>query len=95
MGHIPTQKQEQAFNNVVKAFQEAKKAGLVFYGKSGSLVAYKKSADNYIDEEDFHKSTCNPFGTVPHLSSHKCIVDSGADDYGKYRTEEDEYKFDK
>lgn len=95
MGHIPTKKQEEAFKKVVQAFKEAKKAGLVFYGKSSNLVAYKKSADSYIDEVGFEEAIRGYLDTVPYLSGYGCLSDSGSDDYAKYRSAEDEEKFNK
>lgn len=88
----PTKKQEDAFNDVVKAFAKAKRLGLVFYGKSGSLVAYKKNADDYM-EADFEKSLRGGGNQIENLSAFNCISDSGADDYGCYLTKEDEEKY--
>jgi hypothetical protein len=85
----PTKKQEEAFNEVVKAFKKARKTGLVFYGKCGTLVAYKRNADNYI-ESDFELSLRGGGGQIENLSSLGCISDSGADDYGCYLTQGDE-----
>jgi hypothetical protein len=84
----PTEKQEKLFKEVTKAFSKARKAGLVFYGKGDTLVAYKKNADDYI-EEDFAISLRGEGGEIEHLSSLKCINDSGADDMGCYITQED------
>lgn len=86
--HTPTKKQEEFFKEVEKAFIKARKAGLVFYGKCGSLVAYKKNADDYI-EQDFEGSLATGLKEIEFLSSNKCIIDSGADDYGSYRNESD------
>jgi len=93
MKHYATKKQEEAFGKVVKAFNEAKKAGLVFYGKSGSLVAYTKIADKYNDAVDFEEALSGNYGAVPFLTDRRCISDSGADDYACYRTEEDSEKY--
>lgn len=91
--HTPTPAQEKAFKDVVKAFKKAKKLGLVFYGKSGSLVAYNSNADDYLEEVDFNESLGTGFQEVEHLSVLGCITDSGADDYGSYRTYEDLEKY--
>jgi len=85
----PTEKQEQAFKDVVKAFKKAKRLGLVFYGKSDSLVAYKKNADEYI-ESNFEASLRGGGNQVQKLQARGCLNDCGADDYGRYLTIEDQ-----
>ncbi|MBC7750068.1 MAG: hypothetical protein H7Z76_16105 [Methylotenera sp.] len=92
MKFSPTKVQEDAFKKVEKAIKEAKKKGLVFYGKSGSLVAYTKQADKYI-EEDFKSSLSGQGNQVECISKTGLINDSGADDYGSYRTKSDEEKY--
>jgi len=95
MKHQANKKQEEAFKEVVNSFKKARKLGLVFYAKSDTLVAYTKQADSYISEIDFHKACGFEFSQVPNLGSLECITDSGADDYGTYRSEEDEFKYSK
>ena len=87
----PTKKQEDAFKEVVKAFKKARRTGLVFYGKDNNIVAYKGNADEYIDDHDCACAT--GFQQIEHLSSGRCIIDSGADDYGSYVDQEDEDKY--
>lgn len=76
-----TEKQEKAFNELVKAFKKCRKSGLSLYGKQDHLTAYSKKVflldvfcplDDYQDTD--HK---NP---VPYISAGGCINDSGADD---------------
>lgn len=93
MTHYANKKQEEAFKEVVKAFQKARKLGLVFYGKSDTLIAYTKQADNYIDQVPFHQACATGYSSLPCLTALKCISDSGADDYGSYRSQEDEDKY--
>lgn len=87
-----TLKQEEAFKKVEKAIKDAKKLGLVFYAKSEKLVAYTKQANDYI-EEDFESSLRGKGNQVECISKSGLINDSGADDYGCYRTEADEEKY--
>lgn len=87
-----TPEQERVFKSLIRVFKKAKKQGLVFYAKSDSLVAYTKDADDYI-EEDFEGSLGTRFSPVPYLSSSNCISDSGADDYGNFRSLEDQEKY--
>jgi len=93
MNFNPNQKQIDAFKKVEKSIKDAKKLGLVFYGKSGNLVAYTKQADNYVDEKGF----LNCFGTlcsqIPCISISGLIKDSGADDYPQFITKSDEEQF--
>lgn len=89
----PTKKQEEAFKEVAKSIKKAKRLGLVFYGKSGSLVAYKANADEYLDEEDLESNLGTGFDQVECISQHGLICDSGADDYGCYRSGEDQEKY--
>jgi len=89
----PTPAQEKAFKEVAKAFKKAKKTGLVFYGKSSSLVAYKKNADDYVAELDFQESLGTGFAQIDCLSVLGCLADCGADDYPDYRTYEDQENF--
>lgn len=90
--HIPTNEQEKYFKKVVIAMKEAKKKGLVFYGKSDVLVAYTKEASDY-QNIDFNKTLGTGYGTLPHLSAQRVLDDSGADDYASYLNESDEYMF--
>lgn len=89
MNFTPTLKQEKAFKKVEIAIKKAQKLGLVFYGKSESLVAYTKQADRYI-EEDFDNSLGTGFNQIESISQTGLISDSGADDYACYRTKHDE-----
>lgn len=85
-----TDEQNKAFKAVARAIKKAQKTGLVFYGKSGSLVAYTKDAADYSDS-DFE--SCFGFGTgsqIDCISETGLIRDSGADDYPNYKTEADE-----
>jgi len=85
-----TDEQKKAFKVVEIAIKKAQKTGLVFYGKSGSLVAYTKDAANYTDE---NFESCFGFGTghqIDCISKTGLIRDSGADDYPNYRTKADE-----
>lgn len=91
MSHIPNKKQEEAFNDVIKAINKAKKLGLVFYGKQYSLVAYTKEADKYIGS-DVWNTLRTGFNVIPHLTKN-VLSDSGADDYSCYLTKEDEIKY--
>lgn len=91
INHNATKKQEKAFENVVKAMNKAKAVGLHFYAKQFNLIAYTEQADNYLNRYDFQKY----FGygtsknTVPYLSAHSILDDSGADDYQYYLTDKD------
>ena len=89
MSFTPTLEQEKAFKKVETAIKKAQKLGLVFYGKSGDLVAYTKQADKYI-EEDFDNSLGTGLSQVDCISKTGLISDSGADDYACYRTKFDE-----
>jgi hypothetical protein len=89
--HTPTPTQVKIFKDAVKAIKKAKKAGLVIYAKQYDLVAYNKSADDYI-ESDFLNSLGTGFSQIECLSE-RCLADSGADDYGSYRSAEDEEKY--
>lgn len=88
----PTEKQKKAFKAVIAAIKRANKSGLVFYGKSDYLVAYKKNADEYIDEVDFSDGLATGFSEIEHLSA-RALSDSGADDYSCYRSYEDQEKY--
>jgi len=87
----PTPEQKKAFKDVISVIKKAKKLGLVFYGKSEKLVAYTTKADDYI-EQDFSNSLGTGFSQVENLSE-SILSDSGADDYGSYRSLSDEKKF--
>lgn len=92
--HVPTAAQKKAFDKVVKAFQMAKKSGLVFYAKSQNIVAYTKEADNYIENEHGFENCLRGEGyQIPYISKSFLINDSGADDYASYITKDDELKF--
>jgi hypothetical protein len=85
-----TNEQNKAFKSVERAIKKAQKSGLIFYGKSGSLVAYTKDAADYADE-DFEK--CFGYGTgtqIDCISETGLIRDSGGDDYPNFITEDDE-----
>lgn len=92
MKHKPNKKQKEAFNDVIKAINNAKKLGLVFYGKQECLIAYSKAADDYINKFDFSKTLSTGLKVVPYLCSN-VLSDSGADDYSCYFTKEDELKY--
>lgn len=92
MKFTPTLEQEKAYKKVASAIKNAQKSGLVFYGKSGSLVAYTKQADEYI-EKDFEGSLASGRNQIACISETGLISDSGADDYGCYRTERDEERY--
>ena len=66
------------------------KKGLVFYGKSGNLVAYTKQADDYNNKVDFSETLGTGFREIECISKAGLIVDSGADDYPNYRSAEDQ-----
>ena len=91
MKFAANKKQQEAFNKVIKAIENAQKLGLVFYGKQENLVAYTKQAHNYI-EEDFSSSLYGDGNQIEHLSKN-VLFDSGADDYGRYRMKEDEERY--
>lgn len=92
--HNPNKRQQAAFEKVVKAFEKARETGLTFYAKQGSLIAYNKPAFEY--EADLDEYFANGEGCViPFLNSDSCIQDSGADDYARYISLEDEKKFNK
>lgn len=87
--HIPTPKQEAAFKKVVDAIKAAQKAGLVFFGKQFELTAYTKEANRYVDEKDFGRTLNGQGRNIPCLSA-RVLHDSGADDYSRYITDEDD-----
>jgi len=89
--HTASKAQKKAFDQVVKAIERAKKTGLVFYGKQWDLVAYTKQADDYANEFGFERSLSG-VSQIPYLSKH-ILADCGADDYSRYRTQEDREKF--
>lgn len=84
----PTEEQKLAYKKVAKAIKEAKRKGLVFYGKSGSLVAYTKQADAYVESIGFEKCL-GGYGQIDCISETGLIKDSGADDYPSYQSLED------
>lgn len=86
-----TIQQEKAFNKVIKAIKDAKKKGLVFYGKQNNLVAYTKQAETYI-ETDIDGCWFGKGKVIDYLSAN-VLSDSGADDYALYRTTEDAQNF--
>lgn len=86
----PNKIQEAAFKKVVKAMQEAKKAGLVFYGKSDVLVAYTRQAEDYVNQHGFSKLLGRGTRQIPNLLGRNVLHDSGADDYPCYATKKDE-----
>lgn len=92
--HRANKEQEVAFNKVIKAIKQAKAKGLCFYGKQDSLVAYTKTADNYMRQYDFDRllGRCN--SVIPYLAE-TVLHDSGADDYAQYYNPEDQPKQDK
>lgn len=83
--------QRSALQSVKRAFQKAQAAGIVFYAKSDSLVAYTKECDKYSDEEfsTFEKSLASGAPQLPYVSMGGIIVDSGADDYPCFKNNED------
>lgn len=87
----PTKKQEKAFKLVIAAINRAKKSGLVFYGKQGSLVAYKKQADDYVNQNE-DKVEHGKGKQIIHLGEN-VLADSGADDYPSYVTVGDEKRY--
>jgi hypothetical protein len=93
MDFNPNQKQKEAFKKVEKAIKDAKKSGLVFYGKSACLVAYTKQADKYIDENGFENCFGNMCSQIPCISENGLINDSGADDYPQFMTKSDEERY--
>ncbi len=88
-----TDEQEKAFKKVISAMKKAQKTGLVIYAKQYDLVAYTREANDYI-EENFEKSLATGFNQVENISI-ACLADSGADDYGCYRSQSDEDYFTK
>jgi hypothetical protein len=93
MKFTPNKEQIAAFKKVKNAIKEAQKKGLVFYGKSGNLVAYTKQADEYNNEVDFCDTLGNGFSQIECISETGLIVDSGADDYPEYRSQADEDRY--
>ena len=93
MKFTPNEKQEKAFEKVAKAIKDAQKTGLVFYGKSGQLVAYTKQADEYVESNGFLNCFGTKQGQIPNISKSELIKDSGADDYPQFMSAADEYKF--
>jgi len=87
--YIPSQVQVKAFENVIKAIRDANKKGLVFYGKQENLVAYTKEADRYANQFDFG-NLLRGRGCEIHFLNESILIDSGADDYGRYMSIEDE-----
>ncbi|MGL5690400.1 MAG: hypothetical protein ACRDD8_06200 [Bacteroidales bacterium] len=83
--------QMKAIESVKRAMKKAKSLGLVFYGKSESLVAYTKEADNYVRQEfkTIGDSDATGFSEIPYVSLGGCILDSGADDYPCFRNQHD------
>lgn len=90
--HEPTKAQEKAFKDVISAIKKAKKAGLVFYAKQWNLVAYRKEADDYLESFNFSEVLSGKGSVVEYLSDN-VLSDSGADDYGRYISFEDEEKY--
>lgn len=93
MNFTPTQEQEKAFKRVENAIKNAQKLGLVFYGKSGNLVAYRKEADDYVDNYGFDNCLGNGYPQIPNISVSGLIKDSGADDYPSFISESDKEEF--
>lgn len=89
----PNKGQIKAYEKVKKAIKEAQKKGLVFYGKSGNLVAYTKQADDYNNEVDYGKTLATGFSQIECISESGLIIDSGADDYPSYRSQADQDKY--
>ena len=88
--HKPTKKQEKLFQNVIKAMEKCKEAGLVFYGRRTDLVAYRREVVDYFRNSRVFPA--NFYGdSVPCLESY-ILCDSGADDEWRYPTPEEEYK---
>jgi hypothetical protein len=93
MNFTPNEKQEKAFDKVSKAIKDAKKAGLIFYGKCGQLVAYTKQADEYVEKNGFLNCFGTMQGQIPNISMAGLIKDSGADDYPQFISDADEREF--
>nr|DAS14495.1 MAG TPA: hypothetical protein [Caudoviricetes sp.] len=75
-------KQIEACKEIERAFKKALKAGLCFYGKGGSIVAYKHSAMKHAApsvqlEGGIRQDRSAP---IPGHTMGGCIIDSGADD---------------
>ena len=92
MKHKPNQKQIKAFENVINAFKEAQKTGLVFYGKQEYLVAYTKNAYEYFKKYDSERTFNSKHKIIPYLSD-SVLIDTGSDDYSRYLSKDDEIKF--
>jgi len=91
--HILNKKQTKAWLSLLKAFDNAKKSGLVLYGKCGSLVAYTKDAEKYVnDNGGFNRCLRGRHGEIPHESS-VVLNDSSADDFVAYISESDRKKY--
>ena len=88
--HKPTKKQEKLFQNVIKAMEKCKEAGLEFYGKQTDLVAYRREVANYFRNSTRHPSDFSG-EFVPCLEAY-ILYDSGADDEWRYPTTEEEHK---
>lgn len=86
----PNEEQIKAYKKVKKAIKEAQKKGLIFYGKSDSLVAYTKQADDYINNVGIEKSLATGFSQIPCISESGLIADSGADDFNCFISKADE-----
>lgn len=93
--HLANKRQQKAFEKVVKAMENAKKLGLVFYAKQWTLVAYTKDADNYAEQNcPLHKlSYVENCGVIPYLDAYGLLSDSGADDYAVYISDKDAKKY--
>lgn len=77
-------KQIKACKEIEKAFKAAHRTGLCFYGKSGSICAYKIAAMKHaappaqIDSASNIRPDRN--SEIPYYVMNNCIDDSGADD---------------
>jgi len=80
--------QQKAYDSVIRAIKSAQKKGLVFYGKSGNLVAYTKQSDSYVDQNGFEACLRANTEQIENLST-SILQDSGADDYPSYINESD------
>ena len=88
----PTKEQEKAFQKVVAAIKAAKKLGLSFYGRQGSLAAQNAFVEKYEKEHGFDHLLQTGAGQLPCLTAN-VLNDSGADDYPCYASSEDEQHF--
>lgn len=76
-----TEKQIEACKKVAEAIKKARKLGVAFYGKAGSLTAYQNRAFYFNQVCEPHETSWNADRKHPVPSYFVCnIADSGGDD---------------